>query len=87
MSRYADAGVDRGRAQAAVARVAELAATTHGPSVMEGIGPFAAVSAGLANAGIIPSSNGKANVAPKHRRKVWRGIAFLKIIMASSSPA
>ena len=43
MSRYADAGVDRGRAQAAVARVAELAATTHGPSVLEGIGPFAAV--------------------------------------------
>jgi phosphoribosylformylglycinamidine cyclo-ligase len=43
VSRYADAGVDRGRAQAAVARVAELAATTHGPSVLEGIGPFAAV--------------------------------------------
>ncbi|MGA7087044.1 MAG: phosphoribosylformylglycinamidine cyclo-ligase [Candidatus Dormiibacterota bacterium] len=43
VSRYADAGVDRGRAQTAVARVAELAATTHGPSVLEGIGPFAAV--------------------------------------------
>jgi phosphoribosylformylglycinamidine cyclo-ligase len=43
LSRYADAGVDRGRAQAAVARVAELAATTHNPSVLEGIGPFAAV--------------------------------------------
>ncbi|HVB14812.1 MAG TPA: phosphoribosylformylglycinamidine cyclo-ligase [Candidatus Dormibacteraeota bacterium] len=43
MSRYTDAGVDRGRAQAAVARVAELAATTHNPSVLEAIGPFAAV--------------------------------------------
>ncbi|MGA7362432.1 MAG: phosphoribosylformylglycinamidine cyclo-ligase [Candidatus Dormiibacterota bacterium] len=43
MSRYADAGVDRGRARAAVARVAELAATTHNSSVLEGIGPFAAV--------------------------------------------
>jgi phosphoribosylformylglycinamidine cyclo-ligase len=35
--------VDRGRAQAAVARVAQLAATTHNASVLEGIGPFAAV--------------------------------------------
>jgi phosphoribosylformylglycinamidine cyclo-ligase len=43
LSRYADAGVDRGRAQAAVARVAELAATTHSSSVLQGIGPFAAV--------------------------------------------
>ncbi|HVB53770.1 MAG TPA: phosphoribosylformylglycinamidine cyclo-ligase [Candidatus Acidoferrales bacterium] len=43
MSRYADAGVDRGRARAAVARVAQLAATTHNSSVLEGIGPFAAV--------------------------------------------
>ncbi|MGH7692061.1 MAG: phosphoribosylformylglycinamidine cyclo-ligase [Candidatus Dormibacteria bacterium] len=43
MSRYADAGVDRGRAQAAVARVAELARTTHSEAVLEGIGPFAAV--------------------------------------------
>jgi phosphoribosylformylglycinamidine cyclo-ligase len=43
LSRYADAGVDRGRAQAAVARVGELAATTHNASVLAGIGPFAAV--------------------------------------------
>ncbi len=40
---YSDAGVDRGRAEAAVARVAELAASTHGPQVLAGIGPFAAV--------------------------------------------
>ncbi|HEY6538151.1 MAG TPA: phosphoribosylformylglycinamidine cyclo-ligase [Candidatus Dormibacteraeota bacterium] len=43
MSRYVDAGVDRARARAAVSRVAELASGTHGPSVLEGIGPFAAV--------------------------------------------
>ncbi len=43
MSQYAAAGVDRSRAQIAVARVAELAATTHLPSLMAGIGPFAAV--------------------------------------------
>ncbi len=43
MSRYVDAGVDRGRAHAAVARVAAWAATTHTASVLEGIGPFAAV--------------------------------------------
>ncbi len=43
MSRYADAGVDRGRARAAVERVAALAARTHNSSVLEGIGPFAAV--------------------------------------------
>jgi len=35
--------VDRGRAQSALARVAQLAATTHTDSVLEGIGPFAAV--------------------------------------------
>lgn len=35
--------MDRGRARAAVARVAELAATTHNSSVMAGIGPFAAI--------------------------------------------
>ena len=42
-SRYAAAGVDRGRAAEAVARVAQLAATTWGPEVAAGIGPFAAV--------------------------------------------
>jgi hypothetical protein len=34
-----------------------------------------------ANAGIIESSNGKANVVPTPRKNVRRGIAFLKIIM------
>ena len=43
LSQYAAAGVDRSRAQIAVARVAELAATTHLPALMAGIGPFAAV--------------------------------------------
>ncbi len=42
-SRYAAAGVDRSRAAEAVARVAELAASTWLPPVMAGIGPFAAV--------------------------------------------
>ncbi|MGC8473601.1 MAG: AIR synthase related protein [Candidatus Dormibacteria bacterium] len=42
-SRYAAAGVDRGRAAQAVARVAELAATTWLPPLAAGIGPFAAV--------------------------------------------
>ncbi len=42
-SRYAAAGVDRGRAAEAVARVAELAATTWLPPLAAGIGPFAAV--------------------------------------------
>ncbi len=42
-TRYVQAGVDRNRAQSAIARVAELAATTHLPSLMAGIGPFAAV--------------------------------------------
>jgi len=42
-TQYAQAGVDRNRAQTAIARVAELAATTHLPSLMAGIGPFAAV--------------------------------------------
>jgi phosphoribosylformylglycinamidine cyclo-ligase len=43
LSQYAKAGVDRGRAQSALVRVAELAATTHLPSLLAGIGPFAAV--------------------------------------------
>ena len=42
-TQYAQAGVDRNRAQSAIARVAALAATTHLPSLMAGIGPFAAV--------------------------------------------
>lgn len=41
--RYAAAGVDRGRAAEAVARVAELAASTSLPNVLSGVGPFAAV--------------------------------------------
>lgn len=40
---YARAGVDRSRAEQAIRRVAELAATTHMPSLMAGIGPFAAI--------------------------------------------
>ncbi|MHB1501410.1 MAG: phosphoribosylformylglycinamidine cyclo-ligase [Candidatus Dormibacteria bacterium] len=40
---YARAGVDRSRAERAVKRVAELAATTHLPPLMAGIGPFAAI--------------------------------------------
>jgi phosphoribosylformylglycinamidine cyclo-ligase len=43
VTQYAKAGVDRGRAQGALVRVAELAATTHLPSLLAGIGPFAAV--------------------------------------------
>lgn len=40
---YARAGVDRSRAEQAIRRVAELAATTHLPPLMAGIGPFAAI--------------------------------------------
>lgn len=43
LSQYARAGVDRNRAEGAIRRVAQLAATTHLPSLMAGIGPFAAV--------------------------------------------
>ncbi|MHB1575368.1 MAG: phosphoribosylformylglycinamidine cyclo-ligase [Candidatus Dormibacteria bacterium] len=42
-SQYARAGVDRGRAEHAIRRVAELAATTHLPPLLAGIGPFAAI--------------------------------------------
>jgi phosphoribosylformylglycinamidine cyclo-ligase len=43
LSQYAKAGVDRSRAEGAIRRVAQLAATTHRPALMAGIGPFAAV--------------------------------------------
>ncbi|MGH7612248.1 MAG: phosphoribosylformylglycinamidine cyclo-ligase [Candidatus Dormibacteria bacterium] len=40
---YAQAGVDRGRAAEAIARVSRLAARTQSPQVLAGVGPFAAV--------------------------------------------